>query len=149
MERRGDSLPFALQDCFVLPECRLLYLDSFLIAPLQRICKYPLLFKVRTSLPPLRCWPVNQPHVTHKTNGQQELDKHTDEAHPDHQAVQEASRAMTSLLMLINERTRQAENIDKMILVNSKLEFKEGEVPPFCAQYYGGAPCSPNSPLRA
>lgn len=53
---------------------------------------------------------------------------------------------MTSLLMLINERTRQAENIDKMILVNSKLEFKEGEVPPFCAQSYGGAPCSPRLP---
>jgi hypothetical protein len=35
------------EQAFIQPRCRLLELDSFLIAPLQRVCKYPLLLKAR------------------------------------------------------------------------------------------------------
>ena len=37
---------FVLQSCIVKPELRKLLLSDFLIMPIQRICKYPLLLKV-------------------------------------------------------------------------------------------------------
>ena len=37
------------QECFQKPECRALAMCSFLIKPVQRICKYPLLIRVCQS----------------------------------------------------------------------------------------------------
>ncbi len=37
------------KECFKLPECRYLGLDSFLCAPLQRMTKYPLLLRVLSN----------------------------------------------------------------------------------------------------
>lgn len=46
-----NSRPFRkfLDDCSRSPECRNLDLPGFLIKPVQRICKYPLLIKVRQT----------------------------------------------------------------------------------------------------
>ena len=38
-----------LEDCSRQPQCRNLDLPGFLIKPVQRICKYPLLIKVRRA----------------------------------------------------------------------------------------------------
>lgn len=38
------------QDNKLVPETRELEIDSFVVLPVQRICKYPLLFKVCPSL---------------------------------------------------------------------------------------------------
>jgi len=65
---------------FALPESRLLSLDSFLIAPLQRICKYPLLL--------------------HK------LLHATPETHPDWEYLRKAYEELNTTVEMVNERTR-------------------------------------------
>ena len=45
LDRNKKFVAF-LDQCMLNPECRGLTLFSFLIKPIQRICKYPLLLKV-------------------------------------------------------------------------------------------------------
>jgi hypothetical protein len=47
-EYTADNTAFEsfLKKCFWAPQCRKLDFESFLIKPLQRLCKYPLLLKV-------------------------------------------------------------------------------------------------------
>eukprot|EP01137_Pigoraptor_chileana_P033941 Opistho-2@25721 len=73
--------------------CRLLVdadisLEGFLLTPIQRICKYPLLLK--------------------------ELLKYTPEGHPDHANVNAALDGMKEVAMLINETKRRMENLEKI-----------------------------------
>ena len=42
----SEELCTFMKKCFRRPECRKLDIESFLISPLQRLCKYPLLLKV-------------------------------------------------------------------------------------------------------
>ncbi len=90
-----------MEECFCNPECRLLSLDSFLIAPLQRICKYPLLIQ--------KVW------------------KYTPESHPDWAPLKEILEELNITVEMVNERTRQVENIEKLLEVQSKFEVKGGE----------------------
>ena len=70
-------------------------LCSFLIKPVQRICKYPLLIR--------------------------EIQKFTDASHPDHAALEEAFRKIETVVTIVNEATRYAESVRKMLSMQRRL----------------------------
>jgi hypothetical protein len=76
---------FFFESCRLLRNMPDLPLDSFLLKPVQKICKYPL-------------------QLT-------ELLKYTDKDHPDYGAVLEAVEAMKEVAQTVNERKRRVENI--------------------------------------
>lgn len=71
-------------------------LDGFLLTPIQRICKYPLQLA--------------------------ELLKYTEDEHPDYDAVRNALNAMREVAVLINERKRRMESLEKLILWQQRIE---------------------------
>ncbi|KAM5135854.1 LOW QUALITY PROTEIN: phosphatidylinositol 3,4,5-trisphosphate-dependent Rac exchanger 1 protein [Mantella aurantiaca] len=71
-------------------------LEGYLLTPIQRICKYPLLLK--------------------------ELAKRTSTKHLDHQAVQSALQAMKTVCTNINETKRQMEKLEAL----EQLQYIEG-----------------------
>ncbi|XP_053546062.1 phosphatidylinositol 3,4,5-trisphosphate-dependent Rac exchanger 1 protein [Bombina bombina] len=75
-------------------------LEGYLLTPIQRICKYPLLLK--------------------------ELGKRTSSKHPDHQAVQNALQAMKTVCININETKRQMEKLEALEHLQSHIEGWEG-----------------------
>uniref|UniRef100_A0A8D0LBS4 Phosphatidylinositol 3,4,5-trisphosphate-dependent Rac exchanger 1 protein n=1 Tax=Sphenodon punctatus TaxID=8508 RepID=A0A8D0LBS4_SPHPU len=75
-------------------------LEGYLLTPIQRICKYPLLLK--------------------------ELAKRTPAKHPDHQAVQNALQAMKTVCTNINETKRQMEKLEALEQLQSHIEGWEG-----------------------
>ncbi|XP_068119462.1 phosphatidylinositol 3,4,5-trisphosphate-dependent Rac exchanger 1 protein isoform X2 [Hyperolius riggenbachi] len=75
-------------------------LEAYLLTPIQRICKYPLLLK--------------------------ELAKRTPAKHPDHQAVQSALQAMKAVCTNINETKRQMEKLEALEQLQSQIEGWEG-----------------------
>lgn len=54
LKESNDQFALFLKKSFRNPDCRKLDIESFLIAPLQRLCKYPLLLKVSILLLPLQ-----------------------------------------------------------------------------------------------
>lgn len=76
-------------------------LDGYLLTPVQRICKYPLQLA--------------------------ELLKYTKPDHPDYQKVKEALEAMRGVAMLINERKRRMESLEKLAAWQHRVEGWEGE----------------------
>ncbi|XP_049637261.1 phosphatidylinositol 3,4,5-trisphosphate-dependent Rac exchanger 1 protein [Suncus etruscus] len=75
-------------------------LEGYLLSPIQRICKYPLLLK--------------------------ELAKRTPGKHPDHSAVQSALQAMKTVCSNINETKRQMEKLEVLEQLQSHIEGWEG-----------------------
>uniref|UniRef100_A0A8C8SHQ7 Phosphatidylinositol-3,4,5-trisphosphate dependent Rac exchange factor 1 n=1 Tax=Pelusios castaneus TaxID=367368 RepID=A0A8C8SHQ7_9SAUR len=75
-------------------------LEGYLLTPIQRICKYPLLLK--------------------------ELAKRTPSKHPDHQAVQNALQGMKAVCTNINETKRQMEKLEALEQLQSHIEGWEG-----------------------
>ncbi|XP_036040200.1 LOW QUALITY PROTEIN: phosphatidylinositol 3,4,5-trisphosphate-dependent Rac exchanger 1 protein-like [Onychomys torridus] len=75
-------------------------LEGYLLSPIQRICKYPLLFK--------------------------ELAKRTPGKHPDHPVVQSALQAMKTVCSNINETKRQMEKLEALERLQSHIEGWEG-----------------------
>ncbi|XP_030319020.1 phosphatidylinositol 3,4,5-trisphosphate-dependent Rac exchanger 1 protein isoform X5 [Calypte anna] len=75
-------------------------LEGYLLTPIQRICKYPLLLK--------------------------ELAKRTPSKHPDHPAVQNALQAMKTVCTNINETKRQMEKLEALEQLQSHIEGWEG-----------------------
>lgn len=71
-------------------------LEGYLLTPIQRICKYPLLLK--------------------------ELAKRTPSKHPDHPAVQNALQAMKTVCTNINETKRQMEKLEALEQLQSHIE---------------------------
>ncbi|XP_065221150.1 uncharacterized protein RhoGEF3 isoform X2 [Planococcus citri] len=76
-------------------------LDGFLLTPIQRICKYPLQLA--------------------------ELLKYTESEHPDYDAIRNALNAMREVAVLINERKRRMESLEKLILWQQRIEGWEGD----------------------
>ena len=62
---------------------------------MQRICKYPLLFK--------------------------ELMKATQTSHPDYENIKKAFTEMSNMLQQINEATKEAENLRKLSEIENSL----------------------------
>ncbi|XP_015681924.1 phosphatidylinositol 3,4,5-trisphosphate-dependent Rac exchanger 1 protein isoform X2 [Protobothrops mucrosquamatus] len=75
-------------------------LEGYLLTPIQRICKYPLLLK--------------------------ELAKRTPTKHPDYQAVLNALQAMKTVCTNINETKRQMEKLEALEQLQSHIEGWEG-----------------------
>ncbi|XP_063244389.1 rho guanine nucleotide exchange factor 4 isoform X2 [Bacillus rossius redtenbacheri] len=76
-------------------------LDGYLLTPVQRICKYPLQLA--------------------------ELFKYTKADHPDFDKIQEALEAMRDVAVLINERKRRMESLEKLAAWQQRVEGWEGE----------------------
>lgn len=77
-------------------QARGLTLFGFLIKPIQRICKYPLLLK--------------------------DLLKHTDEEHPDYENLRKAQVKIEAVVEYVNERKRLAENLQKILDVQKQID---------------------------
>uniref|UniRef100_A0A1B6CGV1 Spermatogenesis-associated protein 13 n=1 Tax=Clastoptera arizonana TaxID=38151 RepID=A0A1B6CGV1_9HEMI len=76
-------------------------LDGYLLTPVQRICKYPLQLA--------------------------ELLKYTKADHPDHDKITKALEAMRGVAVLINERKRRMESLEKLAAWQQRVEGWEGE----------------------
>jgi len=85
--------------CKSRPECRDLDIGSFLIKPIQRICKYPLLLKEV-----LRNWDGS--------GGNEEERK----------KVEDALRKIQETVSLINEKKRDIENTNMLLEVQAKID---------------------------
>ncbi|KAL6072759.1 Round spore [Balamuthia mandrillaris] len=90
-----------LEYCHSLPDLRSLDLYAFLIKPIQRICKYPLLLG--------------------------ELLKCTQESHPDHALLTSALQKMKDTVSLINQKKRDFELSLRMYELSKLLEFPKNE----------------------
>src|SRR3990167_7616875 len=101
LDRLQKNPAFAafLAQCMTNEECRGLTLFSFLIKPIQRICKYPLLLK--------------------------DLLKHTPSAHSDYEKLESALQKIECVVSYDNERKRIAENLQKIIDVKDQIESTE------------------------
>ncbi|KDQ95466.1 Spermatogenesis-associated protein 13 [Zootermopsis nevadensis] len=76
-------------------------LDGYLLTPVQRICKYPLQLA--------------------------ELLKYTKADHADYDKIREALDAMRNVAVLINERKRRMESLEKLAAWQQRVEAWEGE----------------------
>ncbi|XP_046420190.1 uncharacterized protein LOC124179639 isoform X1 [Neodiprion fabricii] len=76
-------------------------LDGYLLTPVQRICKYPLQLA--------------------------ELLKYTKADHPDFEKIKEALEAMRGVAVLINERKRRMESLEKLAAWQQRVEGWEHE----------------------
>eukprot|EP00727_Mastigamoeba_balamuthi_P006469 m51a1_g2442 putative domain containing protein (1553) ;mRNA; r:861225-867164 len=76
-------------------ECNGLEINSFLIMPIQRIPRYVLLL--------------------------QDLARFTPESHPDYKELSEALKEMKSVAGYVNEKKREAENLNQVLSVQKKL----------------------------
>ncbi|KAK8741212.1 hypothetical protein OTU49_002558 [Cherax quadricarinatus] len=86
--------------CRLLQEMIDISLDGFLLTPVQKICKYPLQL--------------------------QELLKYTKPDHPDYTSVQGALEAMRDVALLVNERKRRMECLEKIASWQITVEGWEG-----------------------
>eukprot|EP01094_Clydonella_sp_ATCC50884_P015859 TRINITY_DN2652_c1_g2_i1.p1 TRINITY_DN2652_c1_g2~~TRINITY_DN2652_c1_g2_i1.p1 ORF type:complete len:627 (+),score=159.62 TRINITY_DN2652_c1_g2_i1:1-1881(+) len=84
-----------LQECLNDEQCRGLTLFSFLIKPIQRICKYPLLLR--------------------------DLIKNTAETHPDWDNLQQAFEKIETVVDYVNERKRLAENLQRTMDIQTNI----------------------------
>ncbi|CAL4061666.1 unnamed protein product, partial [Meganyctiphanes norvegica] len=87
--------------CRLLQEMIDISLDGFLLTPVQKICKYPLQL--------------------------QELLKYTRPEHPDYIGVQGALEAMRDVALLVNERKRRMECLEKIASWQIAVEGWEGQ----------------------
>jgi len=82
------------------PECKRVNLLGFLIKPIQRITKYPLLFR--------------------------ELQKDTPTDHPDYKNILTCLNKVQSVAEYVNERLRSSENLQKMMEIQDNLTDSKG-----------------------
>ena len=102
--------------------CRGLTLFSFLIKPIQRICKYPLLLRVSSCV--IHDFPPIKIH-TYYYYFLQDLIKDTPEDHPDYQTLQSAFSQIEEVVEYVNERKRLAENLQKILAIQELIEGGE------------------------
>ncbi|KAJ3339060.1 spermatogenesis-associated protein 13 [Gonapodya sp. JEL0774] len=98
-ESSNTELKFFIEYCSFRQETRNLTIGAFLLKPVQRICKYPLLLK--------------------------ELLKHTAESHPDYAGVKGALDAIMRVVDVVNERRHIVENSIKTLKILGQLEYTE------------------------
>ncbi|KAJ3116826.1 Myosin 10A, isoform D [Physocladia obscura] len=102
--RQSRAATKFLDSIAALPECRNLDLPNFLLKPIQRICKYPLLLR--------------------------ELIKVTPAGHADYENLKIALSKIETVVAIVNEGTRMAENVQKMLDLQARLITKINVVMP-------------------
>eukprot|EP01119_Soliformovum_irregulare_P010103 TRINITY_DN246_c0_g3_i1.p1 TRINITY_DN246_c0_g3~~TRINITY_DN246_c0_g3_i1.p1 ORF type:complete len:1281 (+),score=503.97 TRINITY_DN246_c0_g3_i1:73-3915(+) len=85
-----------LKDCGEDPRTRKLPLNGYLIKPVQRICKYPLLFK--------------------------ELVRHTPETHGDHARLVSARNKIEEIVTYVNEGQRLFESQQRILSIQNSID---------------------------
>jgi len=91
-----------LKECEAGKRCRGLSLFSFLIKPIQRICKYPLLLR--------------------------DLLKHTPPDSQEFQSLTDASKKIEAVVEYINEGKRHAEQLQKIYEIQESIEGADAEL---------------------
>ncbi|KAI8621585.1 hypothetical protein BC830DRAFT_1076995 [Chytriomyces sp. MP71] len=91
-----EKFKHQMQQLVANPASRGLSLESFLIKPVQRICKYPLLLR--------------------------ELIKHTPKTMRDYAGLEKATEKMESIAAKVNEATQALDKKEKVISLLSKIE---------------------------
>eukprot|EP00834_Sanchytrium_tribonematis_P002560 NODE_82_length_22625_cov_0.476516.p1 type:complete len:909 gc:universal NODE_82_length_22625_cov_0.476516:5472-8198(+) len=86
------------QQCQISPECRNLPLSSYLLKPVQRICKYPLLIR--------------------------EILKHTPKEHRDFENLQQGLLKVETLVTIVNDHAKQTETVQKMMKIQASFNNK-------------------------
>lgn len=94
LKHSNDQFVSLLTENQAKPESRRLDLNAFLIKPVQRACKYPLLLR--------------------------ELLKETPESHPDYNDLKEAFEAMQESCLKLNERKRDVENMSHFLTIKAR-----------------------------
>ncbi|KAJ3020230.1 Rho guanine nucleotide exchange factor 4 [Thoreauomyces humboldtii] len=103
--RQSKAVTKFLDQCAASPEAKNLNLANFLIKPVQRICKYPLLIR--------------------------EAMKSTDPTHPDFLNLQSALLKIETVVTIVNEGARQAEAVQKMLEIQGRFTTKMNIVAPW------------------
>jgi len=96
LKRTNNSFKQFLERCSIDPRCRSLPLSSFLIKPVQRICKYPLLFK--------------------------ELVRNTPKTHADHQKLIDVKAKIEQIVVHVNEGQRSYEAQQRILVIQNSVE---------------------------
>ena len=96
--RQNKAIAKFLDQCAQLPESKNLGLGYFLIKPVQRVCKYPLLLR--------------------------ELLRNTEETHPDYENLSKALPKIETVVAIINEGARHTENVHKMIDLQNRFSTR-------------------------
>lgn len=104
MSKKNAQFKKILDVCHSDARCRGLFLQSFLIKPIQRVCKYPLLIR--------------------------ELIRYTPESHPDWEPLQAAFSKINSVVSDINEAQRQAEGLQRILDLQSLIDGVDSLVAP-------------------
>ncbi|KAI8999847.1 hypothetical protein BC832DRAFT_563834 [Gaertneriomyces semiglobifer] len=103
--RQSKSVAKYLDSLAQLPECRSLNLANYLIKPVQRICKYPLLIR--------------------------ELLKNTEPDHIDFPNLEKAFLKIETVVTIVNEGARQAEAVQRMLELQGRFTTKVNIVAPW------------------
>ncbi|KAG4093594.1 hypothetical protein H8356DRAFT_999970 [Neocallimastix lanati (nom. inval.)] len=95
---RNKNFTKFLESRLQLPESRNLNLANFLLKPVQRICKYPLLLR--------------------------EIIKNTEEDHPDYKNLVSALCKIETVITIINDAARQTEGVHKLLELQQRFTTK-------------------------
>lgn len=99
LEKNNPRFREFLKECSVKPECNHLLLNDFLIQPMQRICKYPLLLA--------------------------NIAKYTVKEDSDYDDLNSALETIKTEVQRINERAREVENVMKLGEIQGKFASTE------------------------
>lgn len=94
--KKNSQFKHYLEICHGDARCKSLFLSSFLIKPIQRVCKYPLLLR--------------------------ELIKYTPEEHPDYGQLQAAFEKINAVVANINEGQREAEGLQRILELQKLID---------------------------
>jgi len=104
VKKKDKKFRECLEICHKDPKCRGLFLQSFLIKPIQRVCKYPLLLR--------------------------ELIRYTPEDHPDFEPLNAAMSKINEVVGKINEGQRMLEGLQRIVELQSQIEGVQDLVAP-------------------
>jgi len=103
-KKKDKKFRECLDICHKDPKCRGLFLQSFLIKPIQRVCKYPLLLR--------------------------ELIRYTPEDHPDYAPLNGAMAKINEVVGKINEGQRMLEGLHRIVELQSQIEGVQDLIAP-------------------